>query len=225
MHDWASDFRLRLDLGEDASGGGSARVRAAADALAEARVPGVADVVPAYRVLLVTIDPEAGDPEAVADRVRAIVRGAAGRRAAVGPVIEIPVCYQSPYSPDLDDVADRAGLTPSEVVAAHASREYRVAFLGFAPGFPYLEGLDPRLATPRLDRPRVRVPEGSVAIGGAQAGIYPFALPGGWRVVGRTPLRLFRTEVDPPALLAPGDRVRFVPIDAARFERMHAGRG
>ena len=124
---------------------------------------------------------------------------------------EIGVRYGGEDGPDLAAVAEYAGLSPRQVVERHAAGEYRVAMLGFAPGFPYLLGLDPRIAMPRLSTPRQRVEAGSVGIGGTQAGIYPRSGPGGWRIIGRTDAVLFDPARDPPSLLAPGDRVRFVP--------------
>ena len=133
------------------------------------------------------------------------------------------MCYGGEYGPDLEAVAVHAGLSPDAVVARHAAGDYSVAMLGFAPGFPYLLGLDPALHAPRRTDPRTRVPAGSVAIGGAQTGIYPRELPGGWNLIGRTPLPLFDPRREPPALLAAGDRVRFRAIDVDGFARL-AGR-
>lgn len=143
----------------------------------------------------------------------------ASEHAAVR-VVEIPVCYGGEYGFDLDAVAEHVRLSRDDVIARHAAAEYAVAMLGFAPGFPYLLGLDPALQMPRRATPRTRVPAGSVAIGGAQTGIYPRELPGGWHLVGRTPRILFDAQRDPPCLLAPGDRVRFRVIDAAEFARL-----
>ena len=133
--------------------------------------------------------------------------------------IEIPVCYGGEFGPDLDAVATHCGLEPAEVSARHAAGDYRVAMLGFMPGFAYLLGLDESLHMPRRASPRTRVPAGSVAIGGAQTGIYPRELPGGWQLIGRTPLTLFDPSQAEPALLRPGQRVRFRAIDAAAFAR------
>lgn len=136
--------------------------------------------------------------------------------------IEIPVCYDRAFGPDLDIVASHAGLSGQAVIERHTAATYTVAMLGFAPGFPYLLGLDPTLQVPRRANPRTRVPAGSVAIGGAQTGIYSQELPGGWHLIGRTPLRLFDPLRDQPALLAPGDRVRFRPIGAEEFTALAA---
>ena len=135
-------------------------------------------------------------------------------------IVEIPVCYGGEYGPDIGDVAARAGLGEGAVAARHAAASYRVAMLGFSPGFPFLLGLPPELACPRRDTPRASVPAGSVGIAGAQTGVYPLESPGGWRIIGRTPLALFDVLREPPALLQPGDRVRFVAISSDEFERM-----
>ena len=126
--------------------------------------------------------------------------------------MDIPVRYGGADGPDLDGVAYHAGLDADAVVRMHADAEYTVHMIGFAPGFPYLAGLPPQLATPRRASPRARVPAGSVGIAGSQTGIYPLSTPGGWRLIGRTDARLFRPAHEPPTLLAVGDRVRFVPI-------------
>lgn len=127
--------------------------------------------------------------------------------------VEIPVHYGGEAGPDLAFVAERARLSSEEVIHLHCSAEYRVAMLGFSPGFPYLLGLDPRLTTPRRSTPRTLVPAGSIAIGGAQTGLYPQASPGGWNLIGRTALALFDPQRAAPSLLAPGDRVRFIAIN------------
>ena len=172
--------------------------------LAAAGLSGVRDVVPAARsVLVVFEDGETVDEGALASALSG--EAPAGEERA--RVVEVPVRYDGA---DLADAARRAGLTPAEFAARHASAEYVVAFVGFRPGFPYLRGLPPELATPRLATPRPRVPAGSVAIGAGWSGIYPAATPGGWNLIGTTDLVLFDAARTPPALFAPGDRVRFV---------------
>jgi inhibitor of KinA len=130
-------------------------------------------------------------------------------------IVEIPVCYGGAFGPDLDDVAERHGLGSDDVVAIHTSGEYLVYMVGFMPGFAYLGGLDERIATPRRRSPRTAVPAGTVGIGGQQTGVYPLVSPGGWNLIGRTPLRIFDPARDEPTLLATGDRVRFraIPLD------------
>ena len=143
-------------------------------------------------------------------------------RAGAVRAIEVPVCYENEFAPDLGDVAQHAGLSEEEVVRRHSSARYRVNCVGFTPGFPYLSGLPAELATPRRASPRTEIPAGSVAIGGAQTGIYPSKSPGGWNVIGRTPLRLFDHRNEPPAMLRAGDSVRFRQISREEFEQLSA---
>lgn len=216
----------------------NARVHALAAVLRDARLPGITDLAPAYATLLLRFDPAAWrspdpkDPrphERLAAALRALEPGAdpTNGNDQVPPgsacTIEIPVCYGGDCGPDLAAVAEHAGTDPDGIVARHTARTYTVAMLGFAPGFPYLLGLDPTLHVPRRATPRTRVPAGSVAIGGAQTGIYPRELPGGWNLIGRTPLTLFDPGREPPCLLGPGDRVRFRAIDAEAFGRAARG--
>jgi len=201
----------------------NARVHATVAALRAAMLPGVDDIVPAYASVALHYRPmewEAGGGSAwrnFADAVGAVLSHAPASTPADERAVEIPVRYGGVDGPDLDALAARLGLSSHDLVERHASAEYRVAMIGFAPGFPYLLGLDPALHAPRLANPRLRVPRGSVAIGGAQTGIYPSVLPGGWQLIGRTPLVLFDTAREPACLLAAGDRVRFRAIEDAEF--------
>jgi len=197
---------------------------AVAAALRDADLPGVIDMAPAYASVCVRYAPLAwleGTPspfENIARRLRAFVDDVSVANVIDAlPAIEIPVCYGGEHGPDLDAVAQHAQLSREEFSARHAGADYHVAMLGFAPGFPYLLGLDATLHVPRRANPRTRVPAGSVAIGGAQTGIYPRELPGGWQLIGRTPLTLFDVGRSPPALLAPGRRVRLRAIAADEF--------
>lgn len=214
---------LLLRFGERIDADLNARVHAAAATLRAAELPGVIDLVPAYATLGLVYQPLAwahggGSPwRQLADAVRAVFAAPPRHASAAGTTVDIAVCYGGTDGPDLAAVAAGCGLSADEAIARHAAARYTVAMLGFAPGFAYLLGLDPALHTPRRAQPRLRVPRGSVAIGGAQSGIYPSELPGGWQLIGRTPLVLFDAARDPPCLLAPGDRVRFRPIDAREF--------
>ena len=213
------DAALLLELDGTIDPDVNARVHALAHALATRRPAWVRDVVPAYASVAVFVDDtafaDADDPLAEAERLLrpALARPMHARDAASARCVDIPVRYGGTDGPDLQRVAGQAGLSADEVVRRHAGGHYTVAMLGFAPGFPYLLGLDPALATPRLATPRTHVPAGSVAIGGAQTGLYPRPGPGGWNLIGRTDAVLFDAAREPPALLAPGDRVRFVPVD------------
>jgi inhibitor of KinA len=141
----------------------------------------------------------------------------------LGAIMEIPVCYEAAFGPDLADVADYHQVSTEEIVSWHTSRVYPVYMIGFAPGFPYLGGMDERLATPRKSVPRTQIPAGSVGIGGAQTGIYPFETPGGWQLIGRTPLHMFRPDIVPPSFLKVGDQVRFVAITSEQFQALEKG--
>ena len=178
------------------------RLHAALRALAP---PGVVELVPAYRTVLIVAEPgRAGVLDELAATLPELELPPA--EAVAGETVEVPVRYDGE---DLPEVARLTGLSAEEVVRRHSAPEYTVAFLGFSPGFPYLVGLDPALEVPRRDTPRTSIPAGSVGLAGNQTGIYPTASPGGWRLIGRTELRLFDPARDPPALLAPGARLRF----------------
>jgi KipI family sensor histidine kinase inhibitor len=203
------DGALTLTLGDSVGAETNARVHAAAFAIRRAAHPSVRDVVPAYAAVSVFYDPLHTDYAGIAARLLAAVELAEDFEApAEGRTVEIPVRYDGP---DLADVARATGLGEAEVVARHSSAEYRVYLLGFVPGFAYLGELDPALRLPRRESPRTRVPAGSVAIAGAQTAVYPLPTPGGWHLIGRTDAPMWDVRRDPPALLAVGDRVRFVP--------------
>lgn len=217
----AGEQGLYLYFGEEIREDLSRRVQAAATRLLERPPAGLREVVPSYVALLVLYDPLQTDYDRMAAAARAaaatVPAGPAGSR-----LFRIPVAYGGSFGPDLDDVARHHGLTPEEVVRIHAAGDYYVHFTGFTPGFPFLGGLSPRIATPRLPTPRTRVPAGSVGIAGAQTGVYPVESPGGWRLIGRTPVPLFRLDARPPVVLEPGSRVRFVPVGSERYRRVAA---
>ncbi|MGH8091761.1 MAG: 5-oxoprolinase subunit PxpB [Rudaea sp.] len=212
------DCAALIHCGEIIDAATNAWALAIARALEDARLPGIVDIAPAYASVCLRYEPAAwigADPaqppfDRVAERLRTLVDNAASDAAMDTGSIEIAVTYGGQSGPDLVDVAAHGGLTEEEVVARHSTAEYRVAMLGFTPGFPYLLGLDPSLRMPRRATPRTRVPAGSVAIGGAQTGVYPRETPGGWHLIGRTTASLFDPARDPPALLKPGMRVKFV---------------
>ncbi|HTJ77568.1 MAG TPA: 5-oxoprolinase subunit PxpB [Rariglobus sp.] len=197
-----------------------------AQALAEALLPGVTDIVPAYATITVHYDPArvpvgAGSPS---DRIMVLIEGAAAaartRKNKGGRELVVPVCYGGDHGPDLAEVAKHAKLKEAEVIKLHSATTYRVAALGFSPGFPYLLGLPPKLHMPRRPTPRTEVPAGSVGIGSTQTGVYPLATPGGWSLIGRTSLRLFRPEEESlPTLLSPGDTVKFKPITEKEWNK------
>jgi inhibitor of KinA len=198
-------------------------------ALEAAQIPGAVELTPAYTTVALFCDPvraiDAGAPvENVVGWFEQRIRKALSDAGEIRPdqiestLVEIPVCYETEFAPDLEHVAQHAGLQGEDVVDLHSSAEYRVHCVGFTPGFPFLGGLPRKIATPRRDVPRKEIPAGSVAIGGSQTGIYPIKSPGGWNVIGRTPLQLFDPQKDPPAMLRAGNRVRFRSITREEFE-------
>ena len=193
------------------------RALSVAGALEGANIPGVIDVTSAYESVAVFFDPARIERD-VEEKIRAFVASAGIRVSRKRRRIEIPACYDADFALDLARVEAETNLPADAIIALHSSREYIVACIGFVPGFPFLAGLSEKLQVPRLESPRTRVPAGSVAIANAQAGIYPFESPGGWNVIGRTPLRLFDAKAQSPALLHAGDRVRFRRITRQEFE-------
>lgn len=212
---WSSERTLRVEFGAAIDSHTQACVHRAFEQLRAAAIPGVIDLTPAYTTLAATFDPETVNHAQAEHAVRtalflAVIRPADPDVPASGPrIVDVPVDYGGVHGPDLPAVAEHAKLDQRGVVELHSAGEYTVCFLGFAPGFAYLAGLAPALAAPRLATPRARVAPGSVAIGGGQTAIYPGNTPGGWRLIGRARVEVFDAGRGEPALLRPGDRVRF----------------
>jgi inhibitor of KinA len=181
---------------------------------------GVRNLHPGYSSLLIKFDPLKLRHEDLEDILRGLLERMENVKLPEPRLVEIPVCYGGEFGPDLSDVAELHRLTPERVIDLHASAAYIVYFLGFVPGFAYLGELPPELATPRLPTPRRSVPTGSVGIAGSQTGVYPISTPGGWRLLGRTPVAMFQPERKEMSLLAIGDRVRFVPISLQQFAKL-----
>lgn len=217
----AGDSALIIEFDERIDPEINRRAIAVADAVQSVPVPGVRDIVPTYRSVAVYFDPLKTDYESLVQRLETAA-GASTVSARERPPIRIPVCYGGELGPDLGNVAAFAGISESDAIAIHASATYRVYMLGFVPGFAYMGVVDDRIAAPRRATPRVRVPLGSVGIAGVQTGIYPAETPGGWQLIGRTPLKPFDLSRAEPFLMKAGDAVQFFPIDRREFDKWPA---
>jgi inhibitor of KinA len=217
----SGDRVILVEFGDAIDPAVNEKVRAMTTLLKSGLPEGVEAVIPAYRNMSLLYDPLTTSPGKLLDTIVGLE--ARIREVAVQPprVVEIPVLYGGEFGPDIRVVADRNGLTVEQVIAIHAGTDYPIYMIGFAPGFCYLGGLDNRIRTPRRKTPRTVVPGGSVGIAEAQTGMYPADSPGGWQIIGRTPLRLFAPERENPFLYEAGDRIRFIPVTADAYDRLH----
>lgn len=213
----AGDCALNIEFGTAISPETGALVRAAAKQLNDAPIPGITETLPTFCSLMVCYDPMKLGYDELCRTLETQLQDIEPNSDESKRVIEIPVCYGGVFGPDIETVAQHAGLSVSEVVSLHAGHDYLIDMLGFFPGFAYLGGLDERLHTPRLATPRTVIEAGSVGIGGAQTGIYPLASPGGWQLIGRTPLRPYDPAREEPILYRAGDYLRFVPITETEY--------
>lgn len=216
----AGDQGLVVEFGDSIDPAINRRVRDLFVALQAAAIPGVMDLLPTYRSLLVTYDPLSLPPDELRERIERLESHGDSTPVPAPRVLEVPTCYGGEFGPDLAFVASHNHLSEDEVVAIHSGTDYLVYMMGFSPGFPYLGGMSKRIATPRLTTPRTAIPAGSVGIAQTQTGIYPVESPGGWQLIGRTPVVLFDARRDPPVLIEAGDSIRFVPITRAEYDRM-----
>jgi KipI family sensor histidine kinase inhibitor len=224
----AGDQALVVELGDEIDPALNRRVHDLTHLVEECGIRGVVDLTPTYRSLLVQYDATETSLGEISDAIRNI-QDAPGTGSSEQPhVVHVPTLYGGEDGPDLEYIAEQAGVSVEEAVDIHSSKEYLVYMMGFTPGFPYLGGLDERLATPRLETPRQEIAAGTVGIAESQTGVYPVSSPGGWRLIGRTPLTLFDPSRESPSLLSAGNYLRFVPIDgeeefAAIHESVAAG--
>lgn len=210
------EFSKTLDLGVNSA------VQRLATMVCGRALPWVRDVVPALGGLAIHFDPDHASlttdaMSAALALVSECLKEGPGKADDVLRTVEVPVCYEPEFAPDLAEVAAAAKLTPEQAIELHTGSEFRVLMIGFAPGHAYMGGLNPKLAVPRRPTPRAVVPAGSVAIANDQTVVYPYAISGGWNIIGRTPLKVFDAERQEPSLFAAGDRVRFRPITRAEF--------
>ncbi|MEC9293508.1 MAG: 5-oxoprolinase subunit PxpB [Chloroflexota bacterium] len=211
----AGDSAILIELGSEVDPEISSRVFALTDLMRDAGLNSGLEILPTYRSVLVYYDPLVSSYAEMLDAVNGVIERLAEPANVKSSlkIVEIPVVYGGEDGPDLPFVAEHAGMTEDSVIQLHSETDYRVYMLGFSPGFPYLGGLDERIAAPRLKTPRVSVPAGSVGIAELQTGVYPNAGPGGWRIIGRTSLTLFDVNSSTPSLITPATEVRFIPVD------------
>ncbi|MCH8086365.1 MAG: 5-oxoprolinase subunit PxpB [Chloroflexi bacterium] len=214
------DRALYIEVGDAISPEVNRRVKGLLDAIDKAAIEGVEALSPTYRSILVYYDPLKIPLEELKQRLSDLGRALPDASSSEASIFEIPTLYGGEFGPDLDFVASHTGLSPEEVIRIHAGTDYLVYMVGFNPGFPYLGGMSDKIAAPRLETPRIKIPAGSVGIAETQTGIYPLESPGGWRLIGRSPLKMFDPSRDPPALVEAGDLVRFVSIDEARYQEI-----
>jgi KipI family sensor histidine kinase inhibitor len=221
----ASDSALFISFGDGISLELHRRVMRLFCAMERLQDPCIRNLHPAYASLLVDFDPLRLTHEELTAVVAPLIDESTSSGPELARHIEIPVCYAPEFAPDLQHVARHSLLSEEQVIAAHAAGDYFVYFLGFTPGFAYLGGLDSKLHVPRLATPRKHVHAGSVGLAGEQTGVYPSDSPGGWQLIGRTPLRMFDASIDPPSRLQPGDRIRFLRIDRSEFDELARQQG
>ncbi len=224
----SSDFRVLqggdsciiIDFGEQISMELNNKVHNLNNWIGKKRYPGLIETVPTYRSLAVYFEPGKFDLQYFTGDIENLEPAILDAELPEKKVIHIPVSYGNEFGPDLLELAEYHGLTPDKVITIHSSPTYHCYMIGFTPGFPYLGGLDERLATPRLLEPRNLIPSGSVGIAGNQTGIYPIESPGGWRIIGRTPLKLFDPSAHPPVMIRSGWSIRFYPVPAVQYEEI-----
>ncbi|MFU0826738.1 MAG: Sensor histidine kinase inhibitor, KipI family [Lachnoclostridium sp.] len=216
----AGDLSVVAEFGNEISTACNEKVRLLNQNLKKKKIKGIVEMVPTFRSLLIYYDPLVISYEKLCKYIRSASKTKGNIKNDSRRIIEIPVCYGGQYGEDLAFVAEYAGMSKEEVIRIHSGRDYRIYMLGFLPGFPYLGGMDSRLTTPRLPNPRTLIPAGSVGIGGEQTGIYPVASPGGWRLIGRTPLKLYDSEREKTTLYQAGDYIRFRPVDEEEYHRI-----
>lgn len=213
----AGDSALLIEFEQKISPEINAQITAFVHLLKEQHIEGVTDLIPAFASLLINYDPRVIGYKELKGRVEELLKIEVSEETTEARVFEIPVCYGGKYGPDIENIAQHAGLFQQEIIDIHCSKDYLIYMLGFLPGFVYLGGLDERIHTPRLANPRISIPAGSVGIAASQTGIYPLNSPGGWQLLGMTPVKTYDPEREVPILVEAGDYIRFVPVTEDEF--------
>ncbi|MCR5301212.1 MAG: 5-oxoprolinase subunit PxpB [Lachnospiraceae bacterium] len=214
------DRALTVELGNEIDEHINARLMGLIKILSAERIKGIEEFVPSFCSVLIHYNPAILSYTKMTEIVNRAIATPVQEGARHKRVVKIPVCYGGQFGPDIEDVAEHAGISVEEVIKIHTSEPYLVYMLGFQPGFPYLGGLDERIYTPRLETPRIRLEAGSVGIGGAQTGLYPMESPGGWRIIGVTPVRCYNPDKDVPIPYMAGDHIKFESITKEEFEEL-----
>jgi len=212
------DSAVTVEFSKEINEETNRKIRFLATEIERKAIRGVHESVPTFCSITVYFDPLVISGKKLQKKILNIIHAYKEGSAQKRRVFLIPVCYEGDYAPDMEDVCLLTGLTREEVIQIHSSTDYLIYMLGFLPGFPYLGGMYPRIEAPRLDSPRTTIPEGAVGIGGKQTGIYPLASPGGWRLIGRTPVKVYDPDRENPIVYKAGDYIRFIPISAEEFE-------
>lgn len=216
----SGDCAISVEFGDEISKDINKKIKNFINLLKEHQINGITDTIPTFRSVLINYDPRFILYEELKEKVCNLLNSPLDDEEESRRIIEIPVCYGGKYGPDLKYVAKHVGMSEEEVINLHSSKDYLIYMLGFLPGFAYLGGMDERLNTPRLSEPRIKISAGSVGIGGEQTGIYPLDSPGGWRLIGKTPLKPYDPNRENPIIYEAGDYIRFVPINEEEFERI-----
>lgn len=216
----SGDSAVCVEFGNEISPEINRKIRAFKIALEKEQIEGIVETVPTYRSLLVVYEPETVSFGELTKRFDEVMKHIGSIRIPLPTVVEIPVLYGGEMGPDLEFVAEHNHMTPDEVIRLHTSEEYLIYMLGFIAGFPYLGGMNKKIATPRLKSPRVKIEGGSVGIAGEQTGIYPVASPGGWQLIGRTPVKLYDADREKPVLLEAGQYIKFRPVTEEEYKEI-----
>lgn len=216
----AGDSAIVMEFGDTIEKEINARIAAVVENLKNKKIDGILDILPTYRSILINYDPVKISYGEMMDILKGLSKADPNKQSDEVRLIEIPTLYGGEYGPDIDFVAENAKMSKEEVIKIHSGTDYLVYMMGFIPGFTYLGGLDERIATPRLKSPRLKIDPGSVGIAGSQTGMYPLESPGGWQLIGRTPLKLFDDTKEPPVFIQAGNYIRYVPIDQKEYDKI-----